>query len=44
MQYQYLTLGGDDIGVEVLDSSIQIIKYISNIKEINIKIKHDLFA
>ena len=44
MQYQILALGGDGIGPEVLDSGIQIIKYISKIKEINIKIEHDLIG
>ena len=44
MQYQLLALGSDGIGLEVLDSSIQIINYISIITEINIKIKYDLFA
>ena len=32
MQYQILALGGDGIGPEVLDSGIQIIKHISEIK------------
>ena len=44
MQYQILALGGDGIGPEVLDSGIQIIKYISKIEEINIKIEYGLIV
>ena len=44
MQYQILALGGDGIGPEVLDSGIQIIKHISEIKNINIKIEYDLIG